>query len=591
MLKSRLLWQIWSVLGITLILSTFLFGFLVADQVERDAMLRVEQTLLSQANGLSPYLARYIDDQRLVETDQLANRVPGLTARLTLIDAVGRVLADNKKQAAEMDNHLSRPEVIEASIQSHGVSSRYSDTLNLNMLYVAIAIETEAGVTGFLRLALPINTIEQQMRTVQARIAISAAIAGVILLIVGYLLAYRLTNPVSRMTAIARDVAAGEYHLRLPEDREDELGQLAVVINELALGAQGRIEELTGHSNRLAAVLAGLTEGVVAVDLSQQVLHINQSALTMLGLKFDEVIGRRFEEVQTAREFKQVVATCTSEQTNVFSTISFGAQTLECSCILIDEDSSGEFTGAILVLEDVTERSHLEEVRSDFVANASHELKTPIAAIRGLIETIIDDPKMPSDIFTRFAERIRLQTIRLDRIVQDLLQLSRFDSSEREKQLSRIDLAKLLERVHQSRIVDAGDVGVDLQLELNESSLEVEGESEALNQLVTNLVDNAIKYTDDKGKVQIRLLKLGSMAQIEIEDDGIGISKDERQRIFERFYRVDRARSRDLGGTGLGLAIVKHIAQAHMGSVSVESQLGKGSIFSVKVPLAEPETL
>jgi len=589
MLKSRLLWQIWSILGFTLIISTMLFGSLVADQVKRDAVNRVEQTLHKQVQALAPVLSELLDSGVSLSPEALTRMTPGITARITLIDRRGRVLADNQKPASQMNNHSDRPEIIRAFSNTYGVVSRYSDTLKVSMLYVAIRVESAGAAEGVLRVALPITSIDEQLRSLQTRIALSALAAGVVLLAIGYMLAFRLTNPVSQMTEVAREIAVGEYQLRLPENREDELGQLAAVINELAQGAQDRIEELTGHRNRLTAVLASLTEGVVAVDLDQQVQHINQAALQIFGLKYDQVIGRKFGEVQTVREIKRMVETCIDEQTNVVATIKFGSQLLECSCILMPEADAGDFSGAILVIDDATERSRLEEVRSDFVANASHELKTPIAAIRGLIETIIDDPAMPKETFSRFAERIRLQTIRLDRIVQDLLQLSRFDSSEREKHLARIDLAGLLRQVHQAKLFDAGDASVEFTLSLQESSLEVEGEAEALNQLITNLVDNAIKYTDQRdGLVQLRLSRLGSMALIEVQDNGMGISKDESQRIFERFYRVDKARSRDLGGTGLGLAIVKHIAQSHMGSVSVESQLGKGSIFSVKIPLADP---
>jgi two-component system, OmpR family, phosphate regulon sensor histidine kinase PhoR len=586
-LKSRFLWQIWGVLGITLIISTVLFGFIVADQVERDALDRVEQSLLEQAHSLIPSMAGYLTKGEVLEPSVLVAATPGIAARITLIDADGLVLADNKRSPLAMDNHGGRPEILASLRSSHGVVTRFSQTLNLSMLYLAVPIKSIPGSEGFLRLAVPVTRIQEQTRALQVRVAASALIAGVLLLMVGYFLAYRVTSPITRMTDIARNIATGEYHLRLPGDRQDELGQLSTVINELAHGAQQKIDELTGSRNRLAAVLAGLTEGVVAFDLNQTVLHVNQSALNMLSLKYEDVVGRKFDETPTLKEIRQVVRTCTNDKTNVVSTVSADTQTLECSCILMDEGGTGEVSGAILVLEDITERSRLEEVRSDFVANASHELKTPISAIRGLVETIIDDPKMPEDVATGFIERIRQQAIRLDHIVQDLLQLSRFDSSEREKNVAGIDLAELLAQVHQAKSMDAVDAGVELELDLSIDALEVEGEAEALNQLVVNLVDNAIKYTGEGGKVKLMLQKIGSMAHIEVQDNGIGISRDECERIFERFYRVDRARSRDLGGTGLGLAIVKHIAQSHLGSVTVDSQLGEGSTFAVRIPLAE----
>lgn len=271
MLRSRFLWQVWGVLGFTLIISTLVFGFFVADQVERDALNRIEQSLLNQTLALSPAMSPYLDRHEFLEPEELNRMTPGITARITLIDDEGNVLADNKSSPEQMDNHLDRPEVIASSANSYGVSQRYSNTLNLSMLYLAVQMRSVSGQRGFLRLALPLTSIDEQMTALQNRIYVSAATVGLLFLIIGYFLAYRVTNPISRMTEVARNVAKGEYHLRLPADRADEIGQLSVVINELALGAQERIDELTSNRNRLAAVLAGLTEGVVAFDLGQRV--------------------------------------------------------------------------------------------------------------------------------------------------------------------------------------------------------------------------------------------------------------------------------------------------------------------------------
>jgi two-component system phosphate regulon sensor histidine kinase PhoR len=587
MLGSRFLWQVWGVLGFTLVISTLVFGYLVADQVQRDSLERTEQMLLDQAHGLSAKMGAYLEAQEVLQPDKVQDLTPGIVARITLITSEGRVLADNQSDPTLMDNHLKRPEVQLSSLDHHGFSTRYSKTLHLSMLYLALPIESSAGTKGFLRLALPLTSIEEQMTALQRRVYLSTALSGLMFLAIGYFLAFRVTNPIARMTEQARRVARGQYDLRLPENRKDEIGQLAAVINELALGAQERIDELTNNSSQLGAILAGLTEGVVAVEPDGQVMHVNEAATVMLALGVDHLRHHKFDDLPISKEIKQAVATCIEEQTNVVSTVLVGSQTLASTCVLMGS-ASDKAAGAILVLEDITEKVRLEEVRSDFVANASHELKTPISAIRGLVETIIDDPEMPADIAASFTERIRRQTMRLDNVVQDLLQLSRYDSSAREKSVTRIDLTNLLRQVYEAKAYDASDAGIKLNLDLQVDSLEVEGEPEGLNQLVTNLVDNALKYTGEDGLVQLRLLKHGSMAHIEVEDNGIGIAIDERQRIFERFYRVDRARSRELGGTGLGLAIVKHIAQSHQGSVSVRSQLGSGSTFVVQLPLAEP---
>jgi len=585
MLGSRFLWQVLGVLGITLIISTLVFGFFVVDEVERDAFDRIENSLHEQALALSPLMTTLLEENRLLTPEEINRLVPGIIARITLADSSGRVMIDNQRDPSSMDNHRYRPEIVGSQGAPYGVATRYSQTLNLTMVYLAIKLNEQPAKTGYLRLAVPLTSIDEQLSNLQNRIFASAVTVGFLFLVIGYLLASRVTNPIEKMTTVARDISRGQFHLRLPTGRIDEIGQLAVVINDLALGAEERIAGLTRHRNQLAAVLAGLNEGVIAFDVNQKVLHVNHAALTILSLKETQLVDWNFSEVPIGQEFKQSVSTCISEHTNVASTVIVGERTLECAYLWLDA-GFGEDPGGILVLEDVTERLHLEKVRSDFVANASHELKTPISAIRGLSETIIDDPNISGENLGRFVERIRQQSIRLELIVKDLLHLSRFDSSNKESNLARIRLSELITALLQTNVENARDAGVMLDLDIQDESAQVLGETEALDQLLTNLVDNAIKYTGEGGKVTVHLKSVGQMASIEVEDSGIGISPEETARIFERFYRVDRARSRDVGGTGLGLAIVKHIAQAHSGTVSVHSQLGKGTTFTVQIPLA-----
>lgn len=587
MAGSRFLWQIWGGLGGTLLLSVLLFSVLVTDQVRRDSVSRVEDSLRLQAEVLAPAFTKYLDSDDLLSRSAVNDRTPGVISRITLINDQGLVLADSHREPSTMNNHGLRPEILLAEKSGYGVSSRYSDTLGLAMLYVAIPVVNGTGSGGYLRLAMPLPEINQQMADLRLRLIVGVGVVGLALFLLGYFLVQRITAPVTQMTKLSRRIARGEYRLRLPDTSRGELGQLSRAINELARNAEQRIEEVTGSRNRLASVLAGLTEGVVAVDADQNILHINHVALLMLGLRPDQATDRKLDGVPAPREIRQLVSTCITERTDLELTLAVGSLTLQCSCRWMDDKGDDEVTGAILILEDVTNRSRLEEVRSDFVANASHELKTPISAIRGMVETIIDDPKMPQDVLGRFVDRIQAQTIRLDQVVQDLLQLSRFDSSDRVKDLARINLQTVMEEVHRANLLDAGDADVELRLECLDEPLEVNGEAEALNQMIANLVDNAIKYSEEGGIVDMKLSRLGSIAKVEVKDNGIGISKDDSERIFERFYRVDRARSRALGGTGLGLAIVKHIAQSHSGSVTLESNLGKGSNFQVQIPLAD----
>ncbi|MCB1691924.1 MAG: HAMP domain-containing protein [Pseudomonadales bacterium] len=586
MLRSRFLWQLCGSLGAIILVSTLVFGSLATTQVQRDARNTIRESLRTQASILVQLLLPNLLSDRKITSEQLLLITGGADNRITLIDADGVVLADNREEPSLMDNHSQRPEVLQALADGIGSSERFSHTIQQNMLYVALRVDHEGRHVGFVRVAVPLRIVERQLAALRNQIFVSGSVIAFLFLVVGFFLARQFTIPITRMTEVASRIAQGNYDLRLPEQRGDELGRLAHAMNELARGTEERIEALTDSRNQLSAVLSGLTEGVIAVDLDQRILHINDSAREMLKLDGRSVINSPLWDVVSVQDIPQAVETCLSELITVNSTIKVDRKTLDVSAVVLRDQDWTSAAGAIIVLQDITEMLRLEQVRSDFVANASHELKTPISAIRGFVETILDDPNMPDEVRQRFIDRIRSQATRLDNIVQDLIHLSRFDTHARKMSVSRIELSFLLRQVYEAKSEDALDVGVSFKLDLVDRDVEVEGEQEALDQMVTNLVDNAIKYTQADGNVILRLRTLGRMAVIEVEDSGIGIPEEEQQRIFERFYRVDRARSREQGGTGLGLAIVKHVAQSHKGSVMVTSQVNKGSVFTVRLPLA-----
>ncbi len=587
MLRSRFLWQLVGALGAILLVSTLVFGSLATTQIQTDARNTIRESLRTQAAILRQLLLPSLLQEVPISREALEQTTGGANNRITLIDAKGLVLADNREAPEAMDNHLTRPEVVQAMATGFGSSERYSHTVNQNLFYVALRVDGDEGkVLGFVRVAVPLESVERQLAALRNQILLSGTIIAAIFLVVGFLLARQFTIPITRMTEGASRISRGDYDFRLPEGRSDEIGQLAVALNELARGTQERIKALTSSRNQLAAILSGLTEGVIAVDLDQTILHINDSARAMLHLSQREIVNRQLGDVVRVEEIVQAVDTCLAELITTNSTVKVDAKTLDVSVVLLRNQDWTSAAGAIVVLQDITEMLRLEQVRSDFVANASHELKTPISAIRGFVETILDDANMPEEVLQRFIKRIRSQSARLDQIVKDLIHLSRFDTHAREMSVSQIDLAFLIRKVHADKSEDAIDAGVMLELDIIDKEVEVAGEQEALYQMLSNLVDNAIKYTQADGVVRVRLRTLSRMAVIEVEDTGIGIAEDEQQRIFERFYRVDRARSREQGGTGLGLSIVKHIAQSHRGSVMVTSQVNKGSVFTVRLPLS-----
>ncbi|MBD3647347.1 MAG: HAMP domain-containing protein, partial [Pseudomonadales bacterium] len=446
MLRSRFLWQLCAAIAAIILISTLAFSFVASNQVQEDARDNIRESLQVQATILSHLLVPTIRDGVTLSGAEL-NRITGdADTRITVIRADGLVLADNREDPSEMDNHAHRPEVLRARTRGVGVSERYSQTVQHNMLYVAVRAESEGEYPGYVRVALPLRSVEQQLAGLRNRIFLTGFMIAGIFLIVGFLMARKFTLPLVRMTEGATQIARGNYDLRLPEDRRDEIGDLARALNRLARDTRNRFEELTDSRNQLAAVLSGLTEGVIAVDLNQRVVHINDAAKEMLRIEKTGTVGQPFWEIVKIAEMQQAMDTCLDEGTTVKTTVSVNKRTMDLSVVLLRGENGTSPAGAIMVLHEITELLRLEQVRSDFVANASHELKTPISAIRGMVETIIDDSGMEPEVLRQFIERVRNQASRLDNIVQDLLRLSRFDTYAGEMSFTRLELRAIMQR-------------------------------------------------------------------------------------------------------------------------------------------------
>ncbi|MCB1646987.1 MAG: HAMP domain-containing protein [Pseudomonadales bacterium] len=588
-LKSRFLWQLYGAFGLMMLICIVMFGFVSSSQMEEDARLHIREGLNSQATMLQFIMKPYLVRNEVFDIHGVGHLGDDPDTRITLINPQGLVLADNREDPSHMNNHARRPEILAAMKAGMGASERYSETVGFNMLYLARRVEENDALLGYVRVALPLASVERQLQSLREKLILSACVITLVFLAIGFVISRAVTSPIIDMTRVASRIARGEFNLRVPSLRQDEIGLLAKALNDLAEGAERRIEQVTHSHDQISAVLSGLAEGVIAVDTDQRIIHINAAARDMLRLENRDMSGLPLWEVVRISEICQVVDHCMTELKGTSTTIRQGKTSLDFSVVLMKGNEKRGQNGAIIVLEDVTDMLHLQQIRTDFVANASHELKTPIAAIRGFVETIIDDPAMDSETRQRFLDRIRSQSARLDNIVQDLLALSRFDNDSRPRSLSSVDLVSLVSQVCSTRQSDAQDAGVTLTTDLPEQRLEIDGEYGALDQMISNLVENAIKYSDPAtGRVEVRMFQQDDLVLIQVEDNGIGIPAEEQQRIFERFYRVDRARSRDLGGTGLGLSIVKHVALAHKGAVEVQSSPQEGTVFTVRLPLHRP---
>lgn len=580
-LRSNLLWQVWLALSVLVVVSVSLLGFISVQQIGRDTRESIEESLRSQLILLNDLYAPRV--ALLAEPEPRAFEIADHPDRVTLIALDGTVLADSREDAGLMDNHLNRPEIQALIGQGTllGSATRFSTTLNQEMLYFATLLTHKGDIVGYARISRPLSSVDEKVNQFQQSILLVAGLLIMFALIAGLFLARRITLPISEMRRISARMADGEFDLRVPIQRNDEFGALGNALNQLAGVVERRIRDLTRNRNELEAILEGLEEGVIAIDHKQRVIHINSVAQSLLDLAVDESAKINLLQLHIDAQLRELVSDFFREESNQFKSLKISGKTIAASIL---RSGGPSFEGAIIVLRDVSEMRRLERARTDFVANASHELKTPIAALKGFIDTLVEDEEMPAETATHFLSRSQAQVSRLQGVVTDLLQLSRLESKDEDHPLSRIDLQALLIKVFQEKLQDALLAGIELSLEGVEHLVEVSGEQEALEQLFSNLIDNAIKYSAVGGRVKVCCEVLNRSVNVRVVDQGIGIPEADLARIFERFYRVDRARSRDKGGTGLGLSIVKHIAELHGGSVQVESILGEGSTFSVSLP-------
>jgi len=504
--------------------------------------------------------------------------------RITVILPDGKVAGDSDQSPSVMENHSTRPEVAAALTQGTGTSQRRSGTLGQDMIYVARAVVRDDEVVGIIRTALPMTVLELAVRKMYWNLTaaglVIAAIAGGISLWISA----RISGPVAAMRQTAELYASGDFtrHTDIPDSAE--LAALASAMNSMADQLREKIETITLERNELAAVLAGMVEGVLAVDSQARIVSINKAASECLGVDEHASKGRMVHEVvryHGLQNFVEKAVSSTSAETE--------------DIVLTDEDGKAfqlksarlPDGGAVIVMNDITKLRRLENMRRDFVANVSHELRTPVTSIKGFVETLLEHGATDPDESRRFLDIIARHTDRLNAIIDDLLSLSRIeeDSEKGRITLSRENIKKVLNAAIDLSAAKARQKDIVLRLSCDDA-LEADMNGLLIEQAIVNLIDNAVKYSSPGSAVLVEAVKTSGPLEISVSDEGCGIAPEHLGRIFERFYVVDKARSRKLGGTGLGLAIVKHIAQSHGGKVNVWSEVGKGSKFTIVLPAA-----
>lgn len=516
-------------------------------------------------------------------------------ARITFVLPSGKVAGDSDENPAEMDNHGDRPEIREALAGHVGRSIRHSHTKHSDLVYVAIPVYHGAVLCGVVRMSASLEAVDQVLSAVHARLFAAGGIIALLSVAVSFWLARRVTGPVKDMVAGARAYAEGDLGNRLPVPRSTELGKLATAMNLMAGHLDERIKTVRRQRNELDAVFSSMAEGAVAVDREERVVSLNRAAAALFGVDLETARGRDIREVVRNPKIQECVLRKLADSEPFVEDVLLTnpeERHIRVSATGLRDERGAEI-GALLVLEDITELWRLERVRRDFVANLSHEIRTPVTSIKGYAETLLGEASRDPETLEQFLNVIVRQADRLSALVDDILSLATLERSEAAKDIPFDDISVLSSLEEAVRVCSpkAAARGIEIHVDCAKDIRAVANAS-LLEQAVINLLDNAIKYSEAGSRVDIQSVQSGEEIVLSVRDTGCGISEEDLSRIFERFYRVDRARSRALGGTGLGLSIVKHIATLHGGRVSVESVLGKGSCFAIHLPrLSAPQTI
>ena len=546
----------------------------------------LQQSAARQLLSALPIVADSVADQLSLGPDQLQDLAHELTGdtevRLTVIREDGIVVADSSRtweQVGTMDNHAGRPEVSAALGSGQGSSVRRSDTTGVHYVYAAQVVTSEEG-RYVLRLAQPLAGL-QALRRSLGWVLIAASVAA-LLAMSGLLwwLEWRVSKALPELVTGAEILEAGDFSHRVTLPTDPELARIGRFLNRIAEEAETRIEELETERRHLRAVVSSMGEGVLVTD-SEGFVWLANSAFNEIFEIRGETSGRSPLELTRQTQLEDLIISTLVK--GLGSTTEIELQGLPSRHVALASTPLGEGLGAVVVARDITDLVRLTQVRRDFIANISHELKTPLAAIRGYTETLRDGAMDEPEASHRFLGRILQQCSRLQTLLEDLLTLSRLENLEGQLEPQPVDLQRILDDCLETLAPKISERQIDLDVNLTPLPRQT-GDPEALQRLFINLLENAIKYNRTGGRVAVELSPNAGEVVLQVNDTGIGIPATSIDRVFERFYRVDKGRSRDEGGTGLGLAIVKHVAQLHGGYVEVESHLGEGSSFRVHLP-------
>lgn len=585
MIKKKFLWKLYYVYSALSIIPLIILA-VYASSLFDDTIIIEDKNVLTQRSNL---IKEKLETTELdsVDLGKFVQRYDNLSgARVTLIQINGKVIADSREAPGQMDNHADRPEVIEALAGKTGISERYSFTLKEDFMYAAVPVYGKDGkMIYILRTGYPLTGVQKEAKNANTGLLLTVIFFGIIILVLGFFGVKNLLQPIENIKEAALRYSKGDFSKKIYPPNDNELKTLAESLNSMAAQLDEKLDIIGEQNNLQEVVLESMKEGVLAVDYEERVLLLNTTAAKILNISDINVQGKTLQEVIRVSEiqkfFKKLISEESPQEAEIILQHEKDKYLQLSGTMLYDMDSKA--LGALVVFNDITNLKYLDTLKKDLVANVSHELRTPVTTIKGFIETLkegaIDDPKNAE----RFLNIISKHIDRLNMLIDDLLILSKLEEKPDEIKMTSEMIKPVLSSVAEDYDFKAHEKKIDLNINC-EDKLEAKINKHLIEQAIGNLVDNAIKYSDKKTSIELGAYIEDDKLILYVNDEGYGITQDHMPRLFERFYRVDKGRSREEGGTGLGLAIVKHIINTMNGTIEVDSTPGVGTKFTVKIP-------
>jgi two-component system phosphate regulon sensor histidine kinase PhoR len=577
-MRTRLFYKLFGTYVIIAVLTVVIAGFVIEKQIKTGLTRWIEDDLTAQAQimALMPEMEIVRQSQLLAERSR---------TRLTLIDAAGRVIVDSDRHLITVDNHLNRSEIQEARIKGKGTATRYSQTLKTDTLNVALPLYDGTNLTGYIRLSRPMLEVAQSVDRIRYSVLEVLILILLLSMILAFFFSKKMVSPIQEIEAFTNRIRKGDVSGMVMIESRDEVGQLARNINEMVSGLQEKIKQANDEKWKLRAAFAGMAEGVMVLDAQNRIESLNKSMTKMISSEYVDIVGKSPLEVFRNVELQDAMNRFRQAGDPVLQEIALGddiSLILDVSISAI-KNLPGQAPKTMMVFHDVTRLKKLERMRVDFVANVTHEIKTPLTAIIGFVETLEHGAIEDAATARKFLHTIRENALRLNRLVDDLLILSNVELGETKLHIEGLSIADVLERALMLIQANATLKNVSLRTDLSAELPLIRADRDKAVQVLLNILDNAVKFTPEGGQVSITAHEdQQDFITIRITDTGPGMAKSELPRLGERFYRVDKTRSRDLGGTGLGLSIVKHLMKAHSGEMHIESTPGRGTEVSLK---------